>query len=38
MTIKTATDLSGDLADESNVTALFTKYITAYTAAVSLIL
>lgn len=36
MTIKTATDLSGDLADESNVTALFTKYITAYTAAVKL--
>ena len=36
MTIKTATDLSGDLTDESNVTALFTKYITAYTAAVKL--
>lgn len=32
MTIKTATDLSGDLTDESKVTALFTKYITAYTA------
>lgn len=36
MTIKTATDLSGDLTDESKVTALFTKYITAYTAAVKL--
>lgn len=33
---KRVTDLSGDLTDESKVTALFTKYITAYTAAVKL--